>query len=211
MRTLAGFFSGGMFSGGRVFGGDGVEHASRAGHKAQMNAFPLSLAMVAIAAVAACAPPPKPAPAPRPQVQRPEPVQPRPVTPARSDSWIDQPRTPGTWRWAIVEGKSAANYAGGEFTMVCESASNKLALVRRGVTSAPSAQMTIRTTGESRVVSAVRVGGDMPAVVAVLPPRDSLLDAMAFSRGRFAVEVAGLPTLYLPSWTEVSRVIEDCR
>ena len=44
-----------------------------------------------------------------------------------------------------------------------------------------------------------------------LPARDPLLDAMAFSKGRFAVEVAGLPTLYLPSWIEVSRVIEDCR
>jgi hypothetical protein len=34
---------------------------------------------------------------------------------------------------------------------------------------------------------------------------------MAYSRGRFAVEINGLPTLYLPSWAEVGRVIEDCR
>jgi hypothetical protein len=34
---------------------------------------------------------------------------------------------------------------------------------------------------------------------------------MAFSRGRFAIETAGLPTLYVPSWPEVSRVVEDCR
>jgi len=49
------------------------------------------------------------------------------------------------------------------------------------------------------------------AVSVVLTARDPLLDAMAFSRGRFAVEVAGQPSLYVPSWTEVSRVIEDCR
>jgi hypothetical protein len=48
-------------------------------------------------------------------------------------------------------------------------------------------------------------------VTAWIAPRDPLLDAMAFSRGRFRVEVAKLPPLYLPSWPEVSRVIEDCR
>ena len=44
-----------------------------------------------------------------------------------------------------------------------------------------------------------------------MPARDPLLDAMAFSKGRFALEVAGLPTLYVPSYPEVTRVIEDCR
>ena len=39
----------------------------------------------------------------------------------------------------------------------------------------------------------------------------ALLDAMAFSRGRFAIDVNGLPSLYLPAWPEVGRVIEDCR
>jgi len=44
-----------------------------------------------------------------------------------------------------------------------------------------------------------------------LSARDPLLDAIAFSRGRFALEAAGLETLYLPAWPELSRVIEDCR
>jgi hypothetical protein len=48
-------------------------------------------------------------------------------------------------------------------------------------------------------------------LVVVLTARDPLLDAMAFSRGRFALEAAGLETLYLPAWPELSRVIEDCR
>jgi len=55
------------------------------------------------------------------------------------------------------------------------------------------------------------VAGPPAALAVSLAARDPLLDAMAFSRGRFAVETAGLPTLYVPSWTEVSRVIEDCR
>ena len=46
---------------------------------------------------------------------------------------------------------------------------------------------------------------------ASVPARDPLLDAMAFSRGRFAVEVSGGPTLVVPAYPEVTRVIEDCR
>jgi hypothetical protein len=49
------------------------------------------------------------------------------------------------------------------------------------------------------------------ATAAQLAARDPLLDAMAFSKGRFAVDVPGLPPLYLPAWPEVTRVIEDCR
>lgn len=40
---------------------------------------------------------------------------------------------------------------------------------------------------------------------------DPILDAMAITKGRFAIETPGLPTLYIPAWVEVSRVIEDCR
>jgi hypothetical protein len=32
-----------------------------------------------------------------------------------------------------------------------------------------------------------------------------------FSRGRFAVETDGLPTLVLQTWPEPARVVEDCR
>ena len=33
----------------------------------------------------------------------------------------------------------------------------------------------------------------------------------AFSKGRFAIETPGLATLYVPSYPEITRVIEDCR
>ena len=58
----------------------------------------------------------------------------------------------------------------------------------------------------------VQPTGATPAYVAVaLTPRDPVLDAMAFSRGRFLVEQAGMPTLVVPAWAEVGRVTEDCR
>lgn len=71
--------------------------------------------------------------------------------------------------------------------------------------------MTVITTSDSRSLSAEPVAGALPTLVARFAARDPLLDAMAFSRGRFAVEVNGLPTLYLPAWAEIGRVIEDCR
>ena len=40
---------------------------------------------------------------------------------------------------------------------------------------------------------------------------DPLLDAIAFSRGRVAFSVGSAPALVVPSWSELSRVIEDCR
>jgi hypothetical protein len=40
---------------------------------------------------------------------------------------------------------------------------------------------------------------------------DPILDAIAFSRGRFAVNAAGVPSLVLPPWADVARVVEDCR
>ena len=53
---------------------------------------------------------------------------------------------------------------------------------------------------------------ERPQIVAAdLEPSDTLLDAMAITKGRFSVEVEGTDTLYLPAWVEVSRVIEDCR
>jgi hypothetical protein len=54
-------------------------------------------------------------------------------------------------------------------------------------------------------------GAGAPRLVGTIPARDPLLDAMAFSKGRFAVEVTGGAPLYVPAYPEVTRVIEDCR
>ena len=63
----------------------------------------------------------------------------------------------------------------------------------------------------TRAFTATPEAGPNPQLGLALVPRDAVLDAMGFSRGRFVIEVAGLPTLYLPAWPEVGRVIEDCR
>ena len=93
--------------------------------------------------------------------------------------------------------------------MRCDVSARSIVLARAGQSSA--SQMIVRTESQTRALPASVANSGLPAVEARLPAADRLLDAMALSKGRFAVEVAGTPTLYLPSWAEVTRVIEDCR
>ena len=92
--------------------------------------------------------------------------------------------------------------------MRCDPAQHTVTLLRALPGTSGQAPMSITTTSITRALIAVPMDG---GVAVTLSARDPLLDAMAFSRGRFAVEVAGASPLYVPSWTEISRVIEDCR
>jgi hypothetical protein len=40
---------------------------------------------------------------------------------------------------------------------------------------------------------------------------DPVLDAISYSRGRFAVAAAGQQPLVVPDWADISRIAEDCR
>ncbi|MCT2401702.1 hypothetical protein [Novosphingobium mangrovi (ex Huang et al. 2023)] len=122
--------------------------------------------------------------------------------------WRDRPATPGNWQWSATATGSTAAFAGGQFAMRCDRARQTVTLTRAVAGASGQVPMTIATSDVTRALVAVPVAG---GVAVTLSARDPLLDAMAFSRGRFAVEVAGSTPLYVPSWTEVSRVIEDCR
>jgi hypothetical protein len=113
-------------------------------------------------------------------------------------------------------GRSVARFGNDMLVLSCNRDAGAVTLIRQGadavaVESGGQVPMTIQTATVSRTLSGNTEPGPPPVIALALPARDGLLDAMAFSRGRFAVETAGLPTLYVPSWTEVSRVIEDCR
>ncbi len=128
-------------------------------------------------------------------------------------NWIDAPQTWGDWRYARVDGGTLARFGTADraiFGLGCMAGSQRVALLRYGVAADGDTPMIIRTETVDRTLSA-RLSNDGQAVSATSTSRDPLLDAMAFTRGRFAVEVQGAPPLYLPSWPEVSRVIEDCR
>ncbi len=165
---------------------------------------------------AACCVASKPAPVSSPRVARPAPKPtpapvPQPV--ATLSGWADAPQTSGDWRFARPSAGSAAHFGeiAGQplFSIVCAPRSAMIELVRHGQFAA-DAPMTIRTEFATRALAGTGAAGD-PALRTTLMPRDPLLDAMAFSKGRFAIETPGVAPLYIPSWPEVTRVIEDCR
>lgn len=149
-----------------------------------------------------------PAPAPVPQ-RAPAAPAPAPAPAAPRIDWQDAPITPGDWIWGMRVGQSVASFAGGLLELRCDRARAAVVLVRRGTAARP-VPMTIITSDLVRPLTGTPLS-DGQGIAVSLPARDPLLDAMAFSRGRFVVETNGLPSLYVPSWPEVSRVIEDCR
>lgn len=157
--------------------------------------------------LAGCVPrPPAPAPAPRP-VAIARPALPPAQPPAALD-WRDAPITPGDWQWGATTTGSASVFAGGQFVMRCNLAQHSVTLLRAATGASGQGPLTITTSEGTRALAVTPTEGVLAVTLAA---RDPLLDAMAFSRGRFAVEAAGTSALYIPSWTEVSRVIEDCR
>lgn len=171
----------------------------------------IAVVALTVAALVACVPPPAPtpAPAPAPSPTR-APVLVPPPSPVPSVShWMDFPATPGDWTYAGGVARFGPP-SGAYLSMRCDRASGVVELFRSGAPGVP-VQMIIRSEALERAVSAEPAQGDPATLRARVPARDPLLDAMAFSKGRFAVETAGMPTLYVPSYPEVTRVIEDCR
>lgn len=107
------------------------------------------------------------------------------------------PIPPGQWTYALTQTGSEARY-GAHLLVRCERATRSVVILRPG---APAGSLTIVT--------------DM--MTKVLPPSgrvaasDPILDAVAFSRGRFVVAGGLSPVLAVPSWPEPARAIEDCR
>jgi hypothetical protein len=154
--------------------------------------------------------PPPPAPAPPP----PPPAAPPPVVaPAPERPWDVADLTPGDWTYR-KDGKDSLALFGiadqpPRLSLLCDGAAGRIYLLVTGV-AAPAGAMTIRTSNGVLTWPASHdaAGG---ALTATRPASDPGLDAIAFSRGRIAVEVEGVPRLVVPVWAEVARVVEDCR
>lgn len=149
------------------------------------------------------APPPAFTPAPPPA-----------SPPAYRGDWRDWPLTPGNWVYRQDARGSIALFgvpgADAELTIRCDRIAGQIYISRKGA--APgNAPVTFRTSSSLRTL-AMQPTGATPAYMALtLFPRDPLLDAIGYSRGRFVVEQATLPTLVIPAWAETLRVSEDCR
>ncbi|WP_294333974.1 hypothetical protein [uncultured Sphingomonas sp.] len=173
------------------------------------------LAGAGLVALAGCVPAPTvapPAPAPRP-LPAATPVAPRPA-PTLGADWRDWPLTPGDWRYRAEPGGGSASFGvAGSMpvaTLRCDLATRRVTLARMGAT-ATAATLTLRTTSAVRGVPAVPDARASGMIVVSFAANDSFLDAIGYSRGRFVVEGLGLPTLVIPAWPEILRVVEDCR
>jgi hypothetical protein len=127
--------------------------------------------------------------------------------PQAARDWREAPITPGDWNWGMEGGQSVARFAGGVLVLRCDPSGGTVTLVRAGAATRP-VPITVTTTSGVHALTASPASG---AIAAAIPARAPVLDAMIFSRGRFALEAQGLPPLYVPSWPELSRVAEDCR
>ncbi|TPG49804.1 hypothetical protein [Sphingomonas glacialis] len=165
-----------------------------------------------LAILAGCVGSPTPPRAVAPRVAPPRPVSPPPAPVAQAADWRDWPVTPGDWSYRVDARGSIALFGtpgvDALLTLRCDRQTNMVYLSRQGRASAP---LTLRTSGLARSVTVQPTGGAPAYVATALTPRDPILDAMAFSRGRFLVEQSGMPTLVVPAWAEVGRVTEDCR
>ena len=183
------------------------------GHEGAMRfTLPSVLSVAALAVLASCVGAPAqraPAPVPTP---RPTPVaRPAPPPPPPAD-WQDRPNTAGDWRYQVDGAGSVALFGADAqsslFIIRCDRATRRIALLRPGPA---QAAMTVRTSYGAVNWPASAPAGTIAATQAIRAASDATLDQIAYSRGRFAVEVQGLEMLVLPSWAEVSRVVEDCR
>ena len=128
-------------------------------------------------------------------------VQALPIPVAVAD-WRLSPVTPGSWTYRVSPGGAEALFGdmgAPRLVIRCALASRQVTIVAPG--RAGSIPLRIMTTSVERVLPA----GDM------LGAFDPLLDAIAFSRGRFAVRAEGSAVLIIPAWPEAARIIEDCR
>lgn len=176
---------------------------------------PLFATMMALASCVAPVAPPRPAPTPVPiPTYTPPPPPPRPAPVPLGADWRDWPVTSGEWVYRQDGRGSIALFgqrgADAALTLRCDRTAGTLYLSRAGIASG-AVPMTVRTTTVSRILSSTPTGGTPPYLAVAIGPRDSLLDAIGFSRGRFVVEQPGFATLVVPAWAEIERVTEDCR
>ncbi len=170
-----------------------------------------SLPLLVLALAACSTAPPEPAPTPQPTkpvaAPSPTPTQPR-------GEWIDWPITPGEWVYRKDERGSLALFGQNDrdaiFIIRCDQSRRQLFLSRAGSVG-DKATMVLRASSGLQSYPASNSGGTPRYAAISVSPRDMMMDRIAYSRGRFAVETSGLESLAIPAWPEFSRVVEDCR
>ena len=118
----------------------------------------------------------------------------------------------GNWAWAQTDDGSEATfndaYSKRRLTIHCTRLTRRVSIAKPATAAAPF--LGIWTSSQSRNLPASfnpatgKLSADLPAF-------DSLLDAVATSRGRIAAVVSGSAPIVVPPWAQIARVVEDCR
>jgi hypothetical protein len=118
----------------------------------------------------------------------------------------------GSWLYSQPAGGSEASFLNAsalpQLTIRCTRATRRITIAKPASAAAPF--LTVWTSAQTRGLLA-SFNPATQRLSAELAAYDPLLDAIAFSRGRFGVSVSGSTPLVVPAWAEVARVIEDCR
>ena len=118
----------------------------------------------------------------------------------------------GRWTYAATSTGTEATFVNSsalaQLAIRCTRTTRRVAIAKPANAAAPF--LAIWTDSAARNVSA-SFNPQTGRLTAELATYDPLLDALAFSRGRIGVAVSGGPTLVVPAFPEVARVIEDCR
>lgn len=156
--------------------------------------------------LASCVAPPldRPPPRPAPVTVAPPPTTSPPVTPGAVET--------GDWSYARTTTGSIARFgaipASIALSLECRPGQGVVVMrVLRLNSSSPPGTATLRA---STTLKSVAVDGGDAFGTIHLQASDPILDALAFSRGRFGVGIDGRDR-WFPAWPEVTRVVEDCR
>lgn len=171
------------------------------------------LVFAALLTITACAaPPPPPAPQPAP-VAKPAVVAPPAQPQTSAGEWIDWPIAPGDWVYRRDDRGSIALFGptgqNAILTLRCDTQRRRVYLAREGAGAA--GRMVVRTSSAKKEFFASPTGGAVAYLATEIMPTDPILDAIALSRGRIAVETDGQQPIAIPLWAEIARIVEDCR
>jgi hypothetical protein len=118
----------------------------------------------------------------------------------------------GSWSYRAIANGSEAVFANAaaqpQLTIRCTRTTRRVSIAKPATGAAPF--LFVWTSSNTRNLPA-SFQPTTAQLVADLAAMDPILDAITFSRGRFAVSASGSPPLVLPAWPELTRVVEDCR
>ena len=135
-----------------------------------------------------------------------------PLSAQTAADWRTAGLTAGGWAYRETATGSEAVFTDARvirrLVVKCSRASRRVSL--SVASPVPASALAVATTEAERSLPAVFDAQGFQ-IVAEMAAQDPLLDAIASSRGRFAITASGGSTLVLPAWPEIARSIEDCR